>query len=73
MRLSVGDKCLEMLEAVGEVFPDIKCQRCTVHSHRKVTSAVPGSKMKLVPKMLKAIHAQESKSAARENASTVAT
>ena len=31
VRLVVGDKCLGMLEAVGEVFPDAKYQRCTVH------------------------------------------
>jgi len=31
VKLIVGDKCLGMLEAVGEVFPDAKYQRCTVH------------------------------------------
>ncbi len=45
VKLVVGDKCLGMLEAVGEVFPEAKYQRC--------------SKVKLVAKMLKAIHAQE--------------
>ncbi len=65
------DKCLGMLEAVGEVFPDAKYQRCTVHFYRNVFSAVPRSKVKLVAKMLKAIHAQESKKAAREKAELV--
>ena len=32
VKLVVGDKCMGMLEAVGEVFPDAKYQRCTVHS-----------------------------------------
>lgn len=71
VKLVVGDKCLGMLEAVGEVFPEAKYQRCTVHFYRNVFSAVPRSKMKLVAKMLKAIHAQESKSAAREKAKQV--
>ena len=30
VKLSVGDKCLGMLEAVSEVLPDAKYQRCTV-------------------------------------------
>ncbi len=53
----VGDKCLRMLEAVGEVFPEAKYQRCTVHFSRNVFSVVPHSKMTLVAKMLRAIHA----------------
>jgi len=72
VKLIVGDKCLGMLEAVGEVYPEAKYQRCTVHFYRNVFSAVPRSKMKLVAKMLKAIHAQESKAAAREKAKQVA-
>lgn len=53
-----------MLEAVGEVFPEAKYQRCTVHFYRNIFSAVPRSKVRLVAKMLKAIHAKESKKAA---------
>ena len=60
-----------MLEAVGEVFPDAKYQRCTVHFYRNVFSVVPKSKIKIVAKMLKAIHAQESKKASREKAKAV--
>ena len=71
VKLIVGDKCLGMLEAVGEVFSDAKYQRCTVHFYRNVFSAVPRSKVKQVAKMLKAIHAQESKKAAREKAKAV--
>ncbi len=71
VRLVVGDKCMGMLEAVGEVFPEAKYQRCTVHFYRNVFSVVPRSKVKIVAKMLKAIHAQESKSAAREKAQMV--
>ena len=71
VRLIVGDKCMGMLEAVGEVFPDAKYQRCTVHFYRNVFSVVPKSKVKIVAKMLKAIHAQESKKASREKAKAV--
>ena len=41
------------------------------HFYRNVFSVVPRSKVKLVAKMLKAIHAQESKKAAREKANAV--
>ena len=71
VRLVVGDKCLGMLEAVGEVFPEAKYQRCVVHFYRNVFSVVPKSKVKNVAKMLKAIHAQESKKASREKAKAV--
>ena len=71
VKLIVGDKCMGMLEAVGEVFPDAKYQRCTVHFYRNVFSVVPKSKVKIAAKMLKAIHAQESKKASREKAKAV--
>ena len=61
VKLIVGDKCMGMLEAVGVVFSDTKYQRCTVHFYRNVFSVVPRSKVKLVAKMLKAIHTQERK------------
>ena len=61
VRLIVCDKCQGMLEDDGEVFPEAKYQRCTVHFYRNVFSAVPWSKMKTVAQMLKAIHAQEPK------------
>ncbi len=71
VKLIVGDKCLGMLEAVGEVFPEAKYQRCVVHFYRNVFSVVPKSKVRTVAKMLKAIHAQECKRAAREKAKAV--
>lgn len=71
VKLIVGDKSLGMLEAVYEVFPDAKYQRCVVHFYRNVFSVVPRSKSKIVAKMLKAIHAQESKEASREKAKAV--
>ena len=71
-RLFVGDRCLGLLEAIGEVFPEAKYQRCVVHFYRNVFSVVPRGKMKQVAAMLKAIHAQEDKEAARERAAAVA-
>ena len=43
----------------------------SVHFYRNVFSVVPKSKVKNVAKMLKAIHAQESKKAARDKAKAV--
>ena len=59
------------LEAAGEVFPEAKYQRRTVHFYHNVFSVIPRSKVKLMAKMFKAIHAQESKKAAREKAKAV--
>jgi len=72
VQLIIGDKCLGLLEAAAEVYPEAKYQRCTVHFYRNVFSATPRNKMKPVAKMLKAIHAQESKKAAKEKAVQVA-
>ena len=72
VKLIVGDKYIGMLEAVGEMFPDAKYQRCTVHFYRNVFSVVPKSKIKIVAKMLKVIHAQESQKASRDKSKAVA-
>lgn len=53
-----------MIEALGEVFPQARYQRCIVHFYRNVFSVVPRKKVKEVAAMLKAIHAQEDKKAA---------
>ena len=71
VKLIVGDKCLDMLEAVVGVFPDAKYQRCTVHFYRNIFLGTLRSKMKLVAKIFKAIRAQESKKATKEKARTV--
>ena len=60
-----------MVESIGEVFPEAKYQRCTVHMYRNIFSVVPRKKCKEVAKMLKAIHAQENKEAAKEKAKLV--
>jgi putative transposase len=71
VRLFIGDRCLGLLDAVNEVFPDAKYQRCTVHFYRNVFSVTPRSKMRDVAAMLKAIHAQEDKAAAKEKVKAV--
>ncbi len=72
VRLVVGDKNLGMLETIGEVFPEAKYQRCIVHFYRNVFTTVPRGKVRTVAMMLKAIHAQENRKAAREKAEQVA-
>ena len=72
VQLVIGDKNLGMLETVHEVFPDAKYQRCIVHFYRNVFSVVPKGKVRTVAMMLKAIHAQEGKEAARQKAAQVA-
>jgi putative transposase len=71
VRLFVSDKCLGLVDALGEFYPDAAWQRCMVHWYRNVMSVVPKGKMKEVVAMLKAIHAQEDRQAAREKAGLV--
>lgn len=71
VELFVTDKCLGLVEALGEFYPEAAWQRCVVHFYRNVLSVTPKGKMKEVAAMLKAIHAQEDKAAAKEKASAV--
>ena len=71
VRMFTGDKAAAMTGAIAEVFPDAAYQRCTVHFYRNVFSVVPKSKVRIVAKMHKVIHAQESKKASREKAKAV--
>lgn len=72
VRLFVSDKCLGLVESLGEFYPEAMWPRCTVHFYRNVWTAVPASKVKEVAAMLKAIHAQEDRAAARQKAEQVA-
>ncbi len=71
IRLAVSDKCLGLVEALGDVFPKADWQRCVVHWYRNVFKDVPRQKLGKVATMLKAIHAQEDAEAAREKAEAV--
>jgi transposase-like protein len=66
IRLVTSDKCLGLVETLGEFFPEGAWQRCTVHFYRNVLRSVPRSKSRDVAAMLKAIHAQEDLTAACE-------
>ena len=59
------------MEAIREVFPEAKYQRCVVHFYRNMFSVTLHSKMKTVAAMLKTIRAQESREAAWEKAVAV--
>ena len=69
--LIVSDKSLGLLDALGDCYPEAKWQRCVVHFYRNVLNATPRGKAKEVALMLKAVHAQEDKEAARQKATEV--
>jgi putative transposase len=71
VRIFVSDKSLGLIESLGEFYPEAAWQRCMVHWYRNVMSAVPKGKVKEVMAMLKAIHAQEDRQAARDKAQLV--
>jgi transposase-like protein len=71
VRLIISDKCLGLVESLGEFFPEAQWQRCVVHWYRNVFTAVPKGKVKAVAAMLKAIHAQEDRPAALRKAEDV--
>ena len=70
-RLFISDRCLGLVEALGECFPQTAWQRCIVHFYRNVFSSVPPAKVREVAAMLKAIHAQEDGDAMRQKAREV--
>ncbi len=72
VRLFVSDKCLGLVEALGEFYPEAGWQRCVVHFYRNVFTVVPTGKAREVAAMLKAIHAQEDREAALAKAQAVA-
>ena len=72
VQLFVSDKALGLIEALGEFYPAAGWQRCMVHWYRNVMSVVPKGKVTEVMAMLKAIHAQEDRQAARDKAALVA-
>lgn len=70
-KLFISDACLGLVDAASEAFPEALWQRCVVHFYRNVFRIVPKSKVRAAADMLKAIHAQEDKAAAREKAAQV--
>lgn len=71
VQLVTSDKCLGLVEVLGEFYPEAAWQRCMVHWYRNVGSTVPRAKVKEVMAMLKAIHAQEDREAAEKKVADV--
>lgn len=71
VELVVSDKCLGLIEALAEFYPEASWQRCMVHWFRNVRTVVPTGKAREVVAMLKAIHAQEDRQAAEKKAADV--
>ena len=71
VQLFVSDKCLGLIESLADFYPEAKWQRCVVHFYRNVFTVVPKAKVKDVAAMLKAIHAQEDREAAKEKIAAV--
>ena len=71
VRLMVGDKCLGLIEAIKEVYPEAAYQRCMVHFMRNILTAVPRTRSKEVGAKLKAIFAQEDRLACEAKAADV--
>jgi transposase-like protein len=72
VQLFISDKCMGLVDALGEFFSEARWQRCVVHFYRNVFTVVPKSKGKEVATMLKAIHAQEDRQEALRKAQAVA-
>jgi putative transposase len=71
VQLIISDKCMGLVEAATEFYPEARWQRCVVHWYRNIFSDVPSTKIKEVAAMLKAIHAQEDAAAAQAKATAV--
>jgi putative transposase len=71
VRLFITDKCLGVVEALSEFYPEASWQRCIVHFYRNVFTAVPKGRVREVATMLKAIHAQEDRREAQAKAKSV--
>ncbi len=71
VKLFVSDRCLGLVENLAEFYPEASWQRCVVHFYRNVWTMVPKGKVREAAAMLKAIHAQEDREAARAKAAQV--
>jgi putative transposase len=71
VKLFIGDRCLGLVESLGEFYPEARYQRCMVHFFRNVFTYVPKGKIKDVVAMLKAIHGQEDREEALKKSRSV--
>jgi transposase-like protein len=72
VKLVISDKASGLVDVLGDFFPEAKWQRCVVHWYRNAFNKCPNKHIKTVTAMLKAIHSQEDKEAARQKAILVA-
>jgi transposase-like protein len=72
VRMAISDKCMGLVETLGEFYPEARWQRCVVHFYRNVFTTVPTTKVGDVAAMLKAIHACEDRESALAKAEAVA-
>jgi len=71
IQLIISDKCLGLVESLGDFYPKAQWQRCVVHFYRNVFKVTPRGQVKEVAAMLKAIHAQEDQEEAAKKAKSV--
>ena len=72
VQLIISDACVGLVDAAAQCYPKARWQRCVVHWYRNVFSHVPRGQLDVVARMLKAIHAQEDRTAAALKAKAVA-
>ena len=65
----MSENIVQPNEVLGEVFPEAKYQHCIVLFYRNAFSVTPRSRVKPATGILRAVHAQESRRAAREDVS----
>lgn len=71
VKLFISDKCMGLVESIPDFYPEAKWQRCAVHFYRDIMKAVPQHKMSEAMRLVKTIHAQESRESARQKAAQV--
>ncbi len=54
VQMVISDKCIGLVDAINECFPQAYWQRCTVHFYRNIFSVTPKRRLKDVAVMLKA-------------------
>jgi transposase-like protein len=59
VKLFISDKCLGLLEALGEFYPQAAWQRCVVHFYRNVFTVAPNGKVREVAAMFTSRGTQE--------------
>jgi len=71
VELVTSDRCLGLIQSLGDFYPKASWQRCVEHFYRNVFTVVPKGRVKEVAAMLKAIHAQEDRKEALRKAAIV--